>query len=295
MGRQYYQRAHCLEKELKIAKINKPVKYLFADWQRLEERIRRKRLFIFLDYDGTLTPIVEIPQKAILPKETKKTLLRLSKNPEYKLAIISGRALKDIKRLIGIKNIIYAGNHGFELEGPKIKFKNSLPQKYQKIFRRLKKDLESRLSKIKGAFMEDKGYSLSLHYRLVKEKDTPLVKTIFHETIIVPRVKAQVKIFTGKKVFEIRLPSDWNKGKAVLWLLARQQFSLKGNKVFPIYIGDDTTDEDAFNVLKGKGLTIFVGKPYIKKFRKKFFYSQAEYYLKNTREVKKFLERILEL
>ncbi|MDP2924407.1 MAG: trehalose-phosphatase [Candidatus Omnitrophota bacterium] len=262
------------------------MRYLFADWQRLKERIKRNRPFIFLDYDGTLTPIVETPQKAILPEETKEILIRLSRRPKCKLAIISGRALKDIKKLIGIKNIIYAGNHGFELEGPKIKFKNSFAQKYQKLFRRIKEDLENKLSKIKDVFIEDKGYSLSLHYRLVKEEDIPLVKTIFHETIIIPCVKGQLKIFMGKKVFEIRLPSDWDKGKAVLWLLARQQFGLKDNKVFPIYIGDDITDEDAFKALRNKGLTVFVGNP------KK---SQANYYVKNTWEVKEFLEKILEL
>jgi len=70
----------------------------------------------------------------------------------------------------------------------------------------------------------------------------------------------------------------------VLWLLARWEFVLAGKKMIPVYIGDDTTDEDAFTSLKGKGLTIFVGKP---------GQTSAQYYLKNYREVQTFLKRIL--
>jgi len=118
----------------------------------------------------------------------------------------------------------------------------------------------------------------------VDKKNIPQVKTIFHETVILYLVRNKIKIKTGKMVLEVRPPSEWDKGKIVLWLLVRQKFALKDKSFVPIYIGDDKTDEDAFKVLKNNGITIFVGKPKP---------SYAQYYLKDTNEVKEFLKRIL--
>jgi trehalose-phosphatase len=144
---------------------------------------------LFLDYDGTLTPIVSTPEKAAIPKQIKGLLAKLSKDPRYKLAIISGRALKDIIKIIGLKGIIYSGNHGLEIEGPKIKFKTPLSPGYMTILKKIKGDLKRRLSSIKGIFLENKGLSLSLHYRLVDKKKIPQVKTVFHESIIFYRLR----------------------------------------------------------------------------------------------------------
>lgn len=264
----------------------KQMKNLFRYWDSLKKELSHKYIMLFLDYDGTLTPIVSAPQRAFISPEVKRLLRRLSKSPRIKLSIISGRALKDIKRLVGLKGIIYVGNHGLELAGPKLKFKSPLPPRYRKLLEKIRDELKRRICAIKGAFVEDKGFSLSLHYRLVNKKALPLIATIFHETTIVPRLKGQLKITSGKKVLEVRLPVAWDKGKVVLWLLAREQFATKNKKVFPIYIGDDTTDEDAFRALRNKGLTVFVGKPKE---------SEARYYLKNTQEVSRLLEKILNL
>lgn len=257
---------------------------IFYYWDELEKKLSNKYIMLFLDYDGTLTPIVSTPDKAFISQEVKDLLNKLSKSPMCKLAIISGRALKDIKNIIGLKGIIYSGNHGLEIEGPKIKFEPLVSLRYKAILEQIKNDLNKRLSSINGAFVEDKGLSLSLHYRLVDKKNIPQVKTIFHETIILYLVRNKIKIKTGKMVLEMRPPSEWDKGKIVLWLLVRQKFALKDKDVVPIYIGDDTTDEDAFKVLKNNGITIFVGKPKP---------SYAQYYLKDTNEVKEFLKRIL--
>ncbi|MEK7867994.1 MAG: trehalose-phosphatase [Candidatus Omnitrophota bacterium] len=262
------------------------MEHLFFQLNKLKSALKDKFIFIFLDYDGTLTPIVQSPDKAIIPRKTKEILRGLSKNPHCRVSIISGRALKDIKNKIGLEGIIYAGNHGLEIDGPKIKFKSPVSSGYMTILKKIKAILKKKLSKIKGVIIEGKGLTLSVHYRLVDTKDAWLVKTIFHEALIHYIVSNKVKIRPGKKVLEIRPPIEWDKGKIVLWLLARWKFILNGTPCIPIYIGDDATDEDAFKALKNTGLTVFVGDP---------GNSRAKYYLKNTQEVTEFLEQILKI
>ena len=210
-------------------------------------------------------------------------MIRLSANPRLKIAFISGRAVEDLKNKVRIKSFIYTGNHGLEIEGPRIDFKPAVPQGYRMALGHIKNGLKQKISSINGAFLEDKGLSLSLHYRLVNKRQAPLLKTALHETVILHSVKNKVKIKTGKMVLEVRPPVEWDKGKVVLWLLARQKSALRDKTVFPVYIGDDVTDEDAFRALKRKGLTVFVGRP---------GNSKADYYLKNTKEVTKFLRLI---
>lgn len=257
------------------------MKHLSAHRDNLKKHIADKYLMLFLDYDGTLTAIVESPDKALLPQQTIDLLKELSANRRCTIAVVTGRAAKDIKDKIGISNIIYAGNHGLEIQGPNIKFKAPLPAGYKTSLKKIKSQLHKKLSSIKGVLLEDKGLSLSFHYRLVGRKQIPLVKNIFWR-VVKPFIACnKVKIKTGKKVFEIRPPIEWDKGKAVLWVLSRQKSCSRAKPVLPVYIGDDVTDENAFRALKNKGLTIFVGRP------KK---SYAEYYLKNTKEVSKFLK-----
>lgn len=260
--------------------------HLFFKWNKIKGMLKDRFVFLFLDYDGTLTPIVQNPDNAFMPQKTKEILRCLLKNPCLRVAIISGRALKDIKNKIGLEGIIYAGNHGLEIDGPKIKFKAIVSIRYKLMLKKIKGILKKKLSKIKGVIVEDKGLTLSVHYRLVDAKDVWLVKTIFHESIIHHIIGNKIKIRSGKKVLEVRPPLKWDKGKIVLWLLARLKFILGKEPCVPIYVGDDVTDEDAFRALKGKGLTVFVG--YSEK-------THAKYYLRNTQEVTEFLEQILKI
>lgn len=258
--------------------------YLFDKWNKTTEKLKDNFLFIFLDFDGTLTPITETPDKAVMSKEVKDILREISNKPTAKLAFISGRALEDIKNKIGLENVIYSGNHGLEIEGPKIKFKHLVSPKYKMILDRIRNDLQQKISTIRGVFVEDKGLSLSLHYRMADKNKIPQVKVIFHETIILYLVRNKIKIRAGKMVLEVRPPIEWDKGKIVLWLLTRQIFAARKANILPIYIGDDATDEDAFKALRNKGLTIFVGEPKE---------SHAQYYLKSPKEVIDFLKRVL--
>ncbi len=259
------------------------MEYLFNRLEQVKRKLGNKHLLLFFDYDGTLTPIAQTPQQAVIPQKVKELLRKLSQKPNCTLAVISGRALKDLKQVIGLKHIIYVGNHGLEIKGPKIKFESQVSQGLNSAIRDINKKLVSSLSKIKGVLIEDKGLAISVHYRLVDAKDMQGFLNKFYEITEPFAVRNKIKISEGKKVYEIRPPVAWDKGKVVLWLLARQQFLVGEDKVFPIYFGDDITDEDAFKVLKKKGLTIFVGKPKP---------SYAHYYLRSPDEVKKLIKRI---
>jgi len=260
------------------------MRYLFGHWVEVERKLSDRSVFIFLDYDGTLTPIVETPEKALLPKATKGLLEKISQASRLRLAFISGRSLRDIKEKIGLTKAIYSGNHGLEIEGPKLRFEAPVSAGYKNTLEQLKSDLGKKLAGIKGAFLEDKGLSLALHFRIVDKDEVSFVKEVFHETVIFHLAKNRIKIKEGKKVLEVRPLMEWDKGKVVLWLLNREKF--RRFDTVPVYIGDDTTDEDAFKALERIGLTIFVGAP------KR---SLAQYYLKDTAEVHEFLKKVLQM
>lgn len=279
MGRRHHNR-------IDNAKENLSMDYLFAQVDKIKEYLRNKFILLLLDYDGTLAPIAQTPQKAVILRESKELLEELSKSQFCKIGIISGRSLEDIKKAVGIKNIIYAGNHGLEIEGPKIKFEGLVSPELKQVIHNIAQDLQKKLSSINGVLIEDKGLTLSIHYRLVKEKDLSTLERIFFEITDNFIACNKIKISSGKKVYEIKPPIKWDKGKVALWLMARQQFIAGDNKVLPVYIGDDMTDEDAFKDLKNKGLTVFVGKP---------GHSAADYYLNDAKEVSKLLGLIFKL
>ena len=278
MGCQYNNRLNIVEKELNIYT---DMKYLFNEWHKIEAKINQKRVFIFLDFDGTLTPIMASPDKAVLPEAAKILLQSISENQNMQLAFISGRHIKDIQRKIGIKNAIYAGSHGLQVEGPRITCKPFIPDQYRTVLQRIKKELTRKLTGIPQAFIEDKQLTIALHYRLVAENERALVKNIFLEAV--RPVMDIIKIQAGKMVREVMPRIAVDKGTVVVWLLAHSLFKSKDRSMYPVYIGDDLTDEDAFKALRGRGLTIYVGRPK---------QSYAQYYVKDHNEVLAVLERI---
>lgn len=213
---------------------------------------KNMKLFLMLDYDGTLTPIVENPQRAVLSAPRKKLLKRLARHPEIKLAIISGRKLSVVKRLAGIRNIIYVGNHGFEILASGKHWVHPAAKKTLPLLKKIKAELKNKLH-YRGLLIEDKGLTLSVHYRSLAMSAIHAFKRDF-KLALKPWRRA-IKITTGKKIFDVRPPADWDKGKAVRWLIK----NLKLQKYAPVYIGDDKTDEDAFRALKGVGFSIKVG------------------------------------
>ena len=104
------------------------MRYLFESLNNIKPLLKDSWLFIFLDYDGTIVPIRPKPGLAVISKRAKNLLRELSQTTQCKLAVISGRSVKDICRMVGLKNVIYGGNHGLELKGPQLQFKSPVSQ-----------------------------------------------------------------------------------------------------------------------------------------------------------------------
>lgn len=263
------------------------MKDFFQLWNNLCQDRFRKTILLFLDYDGTLAPIAPTPEGAILPFENKLLLQRLSRMSSYQTVIISGRAISDIKQKVGIPGIIYCGNHGWEIEGVDIRFESLLSPDISAMMESIKYELAAKLSDIQGAFVEDKGKTLTVHYRQVAQEKETLVKRLSHQTWQNYQRQNRIRISPGKKVLEVRPPLDWDKGKAALWISRKQEILRGQGNVLPIYIGDDAGDEEAFKAFREKGMTVLVSEENVP--------TAAEYRFKNTSEVTQFLKRLVEM
>ena len=265
------------------------MQYLFSVWQELSHRLKAsKRVLLLCDYDGTLAPIVDRPELADLPEKTRQLLRELACQGHFTVGVISGRAMADIRQKAGIESIIYAGNHGLEIEGPGISFINPLAEEMRPVLRLIQQVLNKALSPIRGVFVENKGLSLTIHYRMVEEDKSDEVRNVFERVIATARSLGKVIITTGKKVYEVRPPVDWDKGKAIDLLIAKYGKPKPKKEVLPVFLGDDITDEDGFRVIeKYSGISIFVGE--------KPESSAASYYLKSPAEVEQFLSMLLQL
>jgi len=241
----------------------------------IKVRLKNRRVALFLDYDGTLTPIVRRPEMAILSGEMRETVRRAAE--KFFVAVVSGRDLEDVRNLVGIPSLCYAGSHGFDISGPKGKH-----LEYQKggdiqpELKKAEKEIETRVKTVRGAHVESKKFSFAVHFREVSPEEEPKIENIIDEIL---SNFHDLRKSHGKKVFEIQPDLDWNKGKALLWLL--EAFHLDIPDVLPIYIGDDVTDEDAFHVLEDKGIGIVVGE--------NNRISAAQYRLNDPMEVCRFL------
>ena len=264
------------------------MQYVFSVWHEVSRRLKEAgRVLLLCDYDGTLTPIVDKPELADLPERTKQLLSDLSHQGRFTVGIISGRALADLRQRVGISSIIYAGNHGLEIEGPGMWFINPLAEEMRPVFRLIHQVLSKALVAIRGVQVEDKGLTLSVHYRMVDEDKSEEVRTIFEKVLDTARSLGKIRITSGKKVYEIRPAVDWDKGKAIALLIDKYGKPKTKKGVLPIFLGDDTTDEDGFKVVeKHGGISIFVGEESRD--------SAARYYLKSTVEVEQFLSLLTE-
>ena len=221
--------------------------------QALRTRLRDKELAVFLDYDGTLTPIVEDFTQAFLSEEMRAAVAALA--ARCTVGILSGRDLPYLKQLVGLAGVIYAGSHGFDIEAPGEQ--GSAPAIGEAFLPELNEaecELSESVRDIKGCALERKRFAIAVHYRRVTKDDVARVEALVDAVI---EHHPRLRKGGGKKVFEIEPRVDWHKGRAIEWLLER--LSLSHKDVFPIYVGDDLTDEDAFQALAGRGLAIAVG------------------------------------
>jgi trehalose-phosphatase len=244
---------------------------------------------VFLDYDGTLSAIVPDPVSARLVDDAAQTLARLAER--CPVAILSGRDLADIRDRVGLPGLWYAGSHGFESIAPDGSYRqNDEAAAAVPVLARAAGELREKLAHIKGSRVEHKRFAVAAHYRDVAANDIGEVVAAAH------RVGRQdhLRVTNGRKVVELRPDVDWNKGTTLTWI--RDQIAgaagpatsnEHSDKVLPIYIGDDLTDEDAFDAVKTDGIGILVRHTEDGDRR-----SAARFTLEDPGQVREFLDRL---
>jgi len=247
--------------------------------EKIFQKLADKTPAIFLDYDGTLSPIAKHPEDAILTEEMRTALKKLAER--CALSIVSGRDRADVANLVGLKELIYAGSHGFDITGPdNLHMQHEGGKIYLADLDAAEKELLSALENTPGAYVERKKFSIGIHYRNVSEEHLSFVKNAAQQGL---QNYPNLKKGLGKKIIELKPDIEWDKGKAVFWLLKKLDIDRPG--ILPIYIGDDLTDEDAFRALADQGLGILVGD------HGELTY--AHYGLKDVTEVKRFLNEMI--
>jgi len=238
----------------------------------------QNNIVFFLDYDGTLTPIVDRPELAVISDAMKNVVRKIA--DKFTTAIVSGRMREDVENLVGIKGLFYAGSHGFDILGRGISMVQSKAKETMPIVNKVINQLKNEIGAIEGVIIEEKKFSVAVHYRLVKEqylsKISEAVQRIVGENSV-------LRMMSGKKVYEILPAIDWNKGKAVRWIMQALGLTWEDSSV--IYIGDDTTDEDAFRAVRSRGVGILVSSVPRE--------SSADFQLSSPDETRKLFEMLV--
>jgi trehalose 6-phosphate synthase/phosphatase len=208
------------------------------------------KLALLLDYDGTLAPIAQRPEEACLPDETRAVLERLVKMPNVYVAVISGRSIENVKMMVNIEGITYAGNHGLDIEHPDgTIFAHPDQGRFLLVIDKLKLDMEQVCKD--GAWLESKGVLLTYHYRNVQQHLRPAL--VDQATAII--LKHGFQPCKAHCAIEAKPPITWGKGRASIQVL-RTTFGVDwSERVRIIYVGDDVTDDDAMKALKGMAVT----------------------------------------
>ena len=233
-------------------------------------------LAVFLDYDGTLTPIVDTPDLAVLSFEMRKILEELASR--YPVMVLSGRDLADVRQLVGVESIGYGGSHGFEAVVAAKRLELPEAASYITALSEAEKGLREGVRAIAGALIERKKYGVAVHYRQVMPNQWALVEQVVD---IVLCQFPQLRKARGKMVFELLPNLEWNKGKAMRWI--QKLMGLEKAKI--LFIGDDLTDEDVFKELKKGEIGIAV----MAEMRE----TAAQYYLKDCDEVARLLQALI--
>ncbi|CAN6584021.1 unnamed protein product [Malus baccata var. baccata] len=259
-------------------------------FEQITNASKGKQIVMFLDYDGTLSPIVEDPDSAFMSNEMRKAVRDAARY--FPTAIVSGRCRDKVYSFVQLGELYYAGSHGMDIRGPSksSKYKNDNQavlfqpaSEFVPMIDEVYKTLLEKTRSISGARVENNKFCLSVHFRCVDEKSWA---ALAEQVRLVLNEYPKLRLTQGRKVLEIRPTIKWDKGKALEFLLESLGYA-NSNEVFPVYIGDDRTDEDAFKVLRdrGQGFGILVSK--VPKE------TNASYTLQEPAEVKDFLRRLV--
>ena len=226
------------------------------------------------DFDGTLAPIMSYPQRARLGARTYCILETVARH--FPVAIITGRALSDVQARVSISRISFAGNHGLEWSVRGKTRRVPIPPRMQRSLRIIRVRMQSLARRYRGAVLEDKMHTLSLHYRHVLPSNHAAVRA---EVKKAARETGNLRLLGGTYIVNILPAVHRDKGTA-----AREMYvALAGRKrPVPVFVGDDVTDEDAFRALKG-GITLRVGESSS---------SAAQYYVRSRAGVDRLLDAL---
>ena len=211
------------------------------------------RVFVGLDFDGTLAPLAAHPGEVRLPEPARTALLRMMELPGVMLGVISGRSLKDLADRVNMPGLMYAGNHGLEMMTPDggVEIAPGAGAGQHELEQVLA-GLAPVIATVPGAWIEDKHLSASVHYRLADEADHGRVELMVKSAM---RETSHLSLHSGKRIWEIRPAIHWHKGSALTWFMHRCDVATGA----AVFMGDDLTDYDAFEVLAG-GWGFFVGE-----------------------------------
>ncbi|XP_068636769.1 probable trehalose-phosphate phosphatase 6 [Aristolochia californica] len=260
-------------------------------FEQIMNASKGKQIVMFLDYDGTLSPIVEDPDRAFMSDAMRKAVRDVARY--FPTAIVSGRCRDKVYSFVQLAELYYAGSHGMDIKGPakgpkyKKAKKSFLFQPASEFLPMIDEVYEALVEKTKsipGAKVENNKFCVSVHFRCVDEKRW---SGLAEQVRSVLKEYPKLRLSQGRKVLEIRPTIKWDKGKALEFLLESLGFA-NCNDVLPVYIGDDRTDEDAFKVLRerGQGFGILVSKNPKD--------TSASYSLQEPAEVMDFLHRLVE-
>lgn len=242
-----------------------------------------RRLALLLDFDGTLAPLSDQPELVRIPDRMRMLLERIAATAGTLIAVVSGRALSDIRQRVRIEGIVYVGNHGLEIEGPDWSWVLDQAARTRDAIGACCERLRRRLRGVPGAWVEDKGLTASVHYRLTPSPRIDEVRrAVAEEVSQLPA--GTVSVQQGKKVLEIRPDVSWDKGAAVRWVLTRVFGEGWPSEAAVIYIGDDRTDEDVFLALADPAISVKVGPS--------TYPTGARYTVRDSDEVYAFLSAV---
>ncbi|WP_018330270.1 trehalose-phosphatase [Actinomycetospora chiangmaiensis] len=213
---------------------------------------------VFLDYDGVLTPIVDTPSDAVMTDEMRRIVSDLAKRTN--VCVVSGRDRAVVMELMGLDDLVVAGSHGFDIHHPRTgRITHDASTGFEELVEEVTSEVTERAAEIPGTLVEPKHASVALHYRGVDPAEHDRVQHLVDDVLAAH--PDQLRVTPGKFVHEIQPKIDWNKGRAVEHLL--DVLDLRDAAVLPIYVGDDVTDEDAFNApsIADGGLGVLVIDP----------------------------------
>jgi len=227
--------------------------HALRDAGQFAQRLAGRRPAVFLDYDGTLTPIVDRPQDAVISDSMRDAVRRLARR--CPVCVVSGRDRVVVQQLMGIDNLVVAASHGFDIWAPETgTLQHAASGGFEDLLAEVTDRLRGKVEPLPGVIVEPKQASVAVHYRQTAEPDHPRVTAAVDA--LLAEYPGKLKVTPGKRVYEIQPALDWHKGKAVRYLL--RALDLDSDDVVPVYLGDDITDEDAFRALAGRGIAIVV-------------------------------------